>query len=334
MAQSFYYNPNKMLSYNRLLNFVIGARGIGKSYSMKKYPINRFLKNGEQFVYVRRYKEELRKLSQYFTDIEHEFPEHSFKVKGRQLFCDDKLMGFAIPLSQWQKEKSNAYPNVTTIIFDEFIKQKDTSRYLPNEVEALLNLIDTIIRDRDNARVVCLSNAVTITNPYFLYFKITPDLNKRYNAYKNSQILVEIPDSKDFAEHRKETKFGQLINNTNYGDMALNNEFTEDSNIFVEQRSKQSKYKFSIVYKGITYGIWLDIPNGIMYMSNKHDPDSRRVFTLSINDLDGNNIYMKNYKSNYYLKNMVDFFKVGAMRFDNQNIKNIAFDMFNDMGVQ
>ncbi len=27
--------------------------------------------------------------------------------------------------------------------------------------------------------------------------------------YRDSQILVEIPDSKDFSEHRKETKFGQ-----------------------------------------------------------------------------------------------------------------------------
>jgi hypothetical protein len=32
MDESLYYNPNKMLSYNRILNFVIGARGIGKSF--------------------------------------------------------------------------------------------------------------------------------------------------------------------------------------------------------------------------------------------------------------------------------------------------------------
>lgn len=334
MSTSIYYNPNKMLSYNRLMNFVIGARGIGKSYSMKKYPINRFLKHGEQFIYIRRYKEELKKISQYFSDVSHEFPENNFEVKGREFYCDGNLMGWAIPLSQWQKEKSNSYPDVTTIIFDEFIRQKDTSRYLPNEVEALLNLVDTVIRDRDNARVICLSNAVTITNPYFVYFKITPDVNKRYNAYKDKQVLIEIPDSKDFSDHRKQTKFGQLISNTNYGDMALNNEFTEDSSVFIERRSKESKFKFSIVYKGSTYGIWLDIKQGLMYMSTQHDPDSRHVFSLSLNDLNDKNMYMKNYRSNYHLKNMVDFFKLGAMRFDSQGVKNMAYDMFNDMGVQ
>ena len=69
MGSAFYYNPGKMLSYNRFLNCVIGARGIGKSYSMKEHVIKQFLKpdpnkKGEileqQFIYLRRYKPELK----------------------------------------------------------------------------------------------------------------------------------------------------------------------------------------------------------------------------------------------------------------------------------
>jgi hypothetical protein len=187
MDKSLYYNPNKMLSYNRILNFVIGARGIGKSYAWKVHPIKRFLKYGEQFIYLRRYKPELKKVNQYFDNVKDEFPGVELKVKGREFYINGKLAGWAIPLSSWQSEKSNAYPNVSTIIFDEFLREKDNSGYMPNEVSALLNLMDTVFRDRENCRCVAFPMRVSVVNPYFLYFNLIPNINKRFNA--NESIL-------------------------------------------------------------------------------------------------------------------------------------------------
>ena len=161
---SLYYNPNKMLSYNRILNFIIGARGIGKSYSMKVHPIKRFLKHGEQFIYVRRYKGELKKIVNYFDDIKQEFPNVEFKVKGRQLHINGKIADWAIPLSMWQSEKSNAYPNVTTIVFDEFLTRR---YYLPDEFMLFMNLLSTIIRQREDVKVFMLGNTVNKFCPYF-----------------------------------------------------------------------------------------------------------------------------------------------------------------------
>jgi hypothetical protein len=236
MDKTLYYNPNKLLSYNRILSFCIGARGIGKSYAWKVHPIKRFLKYGEQFIYLRRYKPELKKVNQYFDNVKEEFPGIELKVKGREFYVNGKLAGWAIPLSSWQSEKSNAYPNVSTIVFDEFLREKDNSGYMPNEVSALLNLMDTVFRDRENVRCVCLSNAVSVVNPYFLYFNLIPNVNKRFNA--NESILIEIPDSKDFSNERRKTKFGQLIDGTEYGEMSLDNDFVNDSNVFIERRSK------------------------------------------------------------------------------------------------
>lgn len=332
MDANLYYNPNKMLSYNRILNFIIGARGIGKSFAMKEFPIKRFLKYGEQFIYVRRYKPELKKVTNYFNDIMQKFPEHQFKVKGRELYCDGKLMGWAIPLSTWQSEKSNAYPNVSTIIFDEFIREKDNSGYIPNEVEALLNLMDTVFRNRDNVRCVCLSNSVSVVNPYFLYFGIIPNINKRFNAYQN--VLVEIPDSKDFSDERRKTKFGQLIDGTEYGGMSLDNQFVNDSQVFIEKRSKESKFVFSIVYNGMTMGIWVDLVAGLLFLSNDHDPSSKNVFALSTEDLNENVMFMKAWKNNYYLRKLVNAFMNGYLRFDNQVLRNLGYEMFKKMNVQ
>lgn len=332
--KSLYYNPQKMLSYNRILNFIIGARGIGKSFAMKEHPIRRFLKNGEQFIYLRRFKTELKKVDNYFADIEAsgKFPGVTFEVKGRTLLINEKVAGWAVALSTWQNEKSNSYPNVSNIIFDEFIREKDNSGYLPNEVDALLNFMDTVFRDRDNVRCVCLSNSVSLVNPYFIYFNLMPNTDKRYNAYRD--ILVEIPDSEDFANYRRNTKFGRLIDGTEYGDMSLNNEFVNDSTVFIEKRTKESRFQFSLVYKGLNMGVWVDLEQGLMYLSQDFDPSSRLFFAMTTDDFNENALLMDKWKDNYYLKKMVSAFKNGYLRFDNQVIRNTAYEMFKKMGVQ
>lgn len=329
--KSLYYDPNDLLSYNRILNFLIGARGIGKSYGFKKYPINRFLKHGEQFIYVRRYKTELKKVGNYFDDIKEEFPDDKLEVKGRDFKINGIQSGWAIPLSTWQSEKSNAYPNVTTIIFDEFIREKDNSHYLPNEVDALLNLMDTVFRDRENVRCICLSNAVTVTNPYFVYFGLTPDIEKRFNA--NQDIVVEIPDSAEFSAMRRQTRFGRLIDGTDYGDMSLDNAFTNDSEVFLERRSKRSRFQFSIVYQGLTMGIWVDVELGLMYLSTDHDPTSKHVYALTTADLRENVMLLTGWKTNYHLIKMVNAFKKGFLRFDNQIVRTVGYEMFKKMNI-
>jgi len=282
-------------------------------------------------IYVRRYKGELKKVTNYFNDVMQEFPDHEFKIKGRQLLIDGKVFGWAIPLSMWQSEKSNAYPNVSTIIFDEFIREKDNSGYIPNEVEALLNLMDTVFRNRDNVRCICLSNSVSVVNPYFLYFNIVPDIEKRFNAYKD--ILVEIPDSKDFSDERRKTRFGSLIDGTEYGGMSLDNEFVNDSNIFLEKRPKDSKFVFAVVYKGMTMGAWVDYSQGLMYLCHEFDPSSKHIFALSKDDLSENNLMMDSWKKNYFLIKLVKAFQNGYLRFDNQVMRTTGYEMFQKMGI-
>lgn len=332
MNDNLYYSPDKMLTYNRILSCVIGARGIGKSFAMKVYPIKRFLKHGEQFIYLRRYKGELKKLKNYFSDVAFMFPDTEFEVKGRELFINGKLAGWGIPLSTWQSEKSNAYPDVTTIIFDEFIREKDNSGYIPNEVEALLNLMDTVFRSRNNTRCICLSNAVTIVNPYFLYFNIVPNIEKRFNAYKD--ILVEIPNSEEFSVQRRKSRFGQLITNTDYGDMSLDNKFVNDSSVFISKRTPESRFQFSVIYQGMTMGIWVDVDAGLMYLSNEHDPSTKIVFAMTSDDLKENTMLMSSWRNTYHLNKLVRAFTKGYLRFDNQVLRNLGYELFKKMNVQ
>lgn len=202
MDASLYYNPDQLLTYNRVLNFTVGARGIGKTFSWKRRVIKKFLEKGEMFAYVRRYKTELKKIGTFFDDVREFFPNDSLEVKGWKFFINGKLAGYAIPLSTYQNEKSASYPEVKTIFFDEFIREATGGvGYLKNEVNSFMNLCDTIIRTRSDARIICLSNAVTVINPYFVYFKLYPDVTRRFNKFPD--IMIEIPESRDFAEERK-----------------------------------------------------------------------------------------------------------------------------------
>lgn len=332
MDKTLYYNPNKLLSYNRILNFVIGARGIGKTYGFKKFAINRFIKHGEQFIYLKRYKTDLKKIDQFFKAISVEFPDHKFSVRGWDLLIDGKVCGWVLPLSSWQSIKSSEFPNVTTILYDEFLLESHSKQsYMQNEPSALLNLMDTVIRNRDNARVICMSNAVSVVNPFFLYFDIIPNISKRYNAYDD--VVVEIPDSIDFAEERQKTKFGRLIAKTEYGAFSLNNEFINDSQVFIDKRSKDSRFQFAIVYKGMTMGIWVDVDLGLMYLANEYDPSTKLIFALSTDDLEDNMMMITSWRQNYYLKKMVSAFMNGYLRFDNQVLRNVGYEMFKKMNI-
>ena len=183
-----YYNYNKILSYNAMLNFLIGERGVGKTYGASKFVINQFLKKNEEFAYIRRYKPELSlAVPKFFSALinNNEFPDNHLYNKGNTFYCNEKPCGYAMKLSTAQDLKSSNYNNVKNIIFDEFIIEEGQKKlYLKNEVFIFLNLIETIARLRD-VRIFLLANAVTITNPYFLYFDISLPYNSDIKTYKN-----------------------------------------------------------------------------------------------------------------------------------------------------
>ena len=70
-----YYDGSTAISYNSLFTFCIGGRSIGKTYYFKRMAIKNFINKKKQFIYLRRYKEELQKtISSFFNDVKQEFP--------------------------------------------------------------------------------------------------------------------------------------------------------------------------------------------------------------------------------------------------------------------
>jgi predicted YcjX-like family ATPase len=84
----------------------------------------------------------------------------------------------------------------------------------------------------------------------------------------------------------------------------------------------------------MTLGIWVDVQLGLLFMANEFDPSSKLKFALTTDDLTENTMLMTNWKQNYYLTKLVGAFKNGFLRFDNQVLRNIGYEMFKKMHVQ
>ena len=91
-----YYDYDKISSYNATFNMIITNRGYGKTYGAKKRAINKFLKKGEQFIYVRRYKSELKKVKdKFFEKVKNEFPVCDFEVKEYNLYINNTTSAYS-----------------------------------------------------------------------------------------------------------------------------------------------------------------------------------------------------------------------------------------------
>lgn len=328
-----YYDYSKIRSYNALLSFIVGGRGIGKSYGAKKMVIKDFLNKRNQFVYMRRYKTELdTAVSTFFDDIiaNNEFGEEViFKVKKNKKITtfeiNGETAGFAIALSTSNILKSTSFPKVKTIIYDEFIIDKGVYHYLKDEAIKLLDAIETIGRLRD-IHCYLLGNAVSIINPLFTYFNLSTPYGGEFKTFKDGLIVVHCPVNTDYEKVKKASRFGRLIDGTEYGDYAISNKWFRDSNSFVEKKSTTSDYWATIIINGQNIGIWRDFGTGIVYLDSHYNPNTTLKLACTAEDHQENTI-LASLNTHPVLKLIMIAYKNGQLRFSSMKIKGTAMKL-------
>lgn len=330
-----YYNYDKICSYNAIWNFILTNRGFGKSYGLKRKCIKNFLKKGEQFIYLRRWKTELKDNDKWFDDIRNEFPNNKLEYKQGKFYIDGTVAGFPVALSVSQRYKSVAYPSVSTIMFDEFIVDKSVSmRYIPNEVDVALDFYETVARTRNNVRMYFLANNITKVNPYFSYFNAKINEGERFTLLRDGEMVIEYNTDDIFIEMKKQTKFGKLIRNTKYSDYAIENKSLRDSNTFVEQMSlKHCDEYFSVEYKNKKYMIWGDVVKDLLYITDK-PTKTVKSFSVLASDHNDNTFLNNKYIGNSCFNNLIRYFQFGKVRFKTIEIKIAIYEMLKDLGVK
>jgi len=329
-----YYDYNNVLSRNAMLNFILTNRGGGKTYGFKKKAINNYLKKGEQFIYVRRYKTEFDDITTFFDDISHEYPEHTFKASKKHAYIDDKLVGFFVPLSTANNKKSTAYPYVKLLCFDEFIIDKKNQRYLPNEPILLDGLIETVVRQRDDLTVICLANNVTIANPYFQHWDIYPDFEKGIKTYnRGERICVELNADEEFIEAKIKTRWGKLNQHTKYGQHAIyNKSLSDDDSFIMNDKPSNSKFVFSFILNDNEVGIWLF--DDMFYCDKKIINTSKFRYALQMGDLSPNNRMIEKINSSSMIYVFKNAFKNGRVFYKNKYIKSNVYDILKYVGIR
>ena len=337
-TETMWWDPTRTASYNCLFNFIVGSRGAGKTYGILKRGITRFLKspksNRAQFVYLRRLKTELKGLTtqqhgRLFDAVHVEFPDHELRAKGNVLWCDDEVMGFGIALSTASILKSDAYPQVREIYFDEFIIDNTrTYHYLPDEVRKFQDAYETIARPgndptRPDTIAWFLSNAVTISNPYFAEYNLRPPQNGDIQRFGPSRdMLVQSVANPRLAEVKKGTRFGRLLEGSHYEAYAYENQWLMDDDTFVERKTKRATYWLSLRCRDSWYGIWYDSLQGLYYIS----ANANREYPLQVSATTDDhmpNTQLLHGRSNAFFNRLRTAYENGWIRYESVKIKNM-----------
>ena len=224
-----YYSLKNILSRNALYNVIIGERSNGKTYAALEYGLKQYFNNGGEMAIIRRWNDDFRgkRGATVFTALENNgvITKLSrgewtgvYYWGGRWYFCrytdenklekSEKPFCYAFSLTAQEHDKSSSYPNIQTIIFDEFLTR---GMYLPDEFILFMNCLSTIIRDRDNVKIFMLGNTVNQYSPYFSemgleHIKSMKQGDIDLYTYGNSGLTVAVEFS-DSANKKPSNKY-------------------------------------------------------------------------------------------------------------------------------
>lgn len=322
-----WYDKQQLLSHNKILNMVLSNRGGGKTFHMTRWGIDDFKKNKRQCVWVRRYQTEIDEMllnGKFFDAVREYYPNDELTIDGNLGKVNGEVAFYFIALSTSRQLKSNNYPFVNKIIFDEFIIDKGRVAYLKNEVEVFLDLYETVARTRDNVRAVLLANSITIVNPYFLFWNIKPNTEKRFTV--SGQVCVELFTDADFVAAKQKSRFGQLVKGTRYSAYAIENKWLLDTDTFIEPKTKDAEFMVGMKYNGIMYGFWVDYRVGLIYVNKQYDPSSYSLFCLQKDDHEANLLLIKGLNDSKRIQRIVFAFRNGLLRFSDLQVKNQFYE--------
>lgn len=226
-------------------SFIVGARGIGKTFGGLEWLI------GQEKKFI------LLRLTQAESELIATPEANPFKPLGRQyedrvtfkkvdknstaIFLDGDLKGMIMALSTFAKIRGADFSDYDFIYFDEFIPEKHIKK-IAHCGEALKNCYETVNRNRElqgrpPVKLVCAANAMNFNNDILIEFGITDPIHKmlehdqEFYFDESRGLMICYPQHSPISEKKKETALYKLKGR--YNEMALDNVFREyyDGNI-------------------------------------------------------------------------------------------------------
>lgn len=232
-----FYSLDNIKKTGATYNVIFGERSNGKTYSVLLEGLKEYCLHGGQLAIVRRWKEDItgRRASDIFTALNSnnevekltngkyhgityfasKFYLCNYDENGKPVYSlDTDCFAYTFALSETEHNKSISYPNITTILFDEFITKHI---YLNDEFVLFMNTISTIVRQRTNVKIYMCGNTVNKFCPYFQEMGLTHILEMKQGTidvytYGDSTLKVAVEYCTN-SKHRKENNFYFAFNN-------------------------------------------------------------------------------------------------------------------------
>lgn len=330
--KNIFFDIKNILKYDCLVNLIVGARGVGKTYSSLNYAIENYKATGYGTIYLRRYKNELSDFETILNPVitNNNIQNIKYINKGKKFVDEknDKTILKGMILSQGMIKKSQDFSNINLIIFDEFIIDKGNYNYIPNEFNNFNNFIETISRLREITeniviKTIMLSNAASRNNPYFIGYKIP--VIEQYPYIKND-LLVYKAENTGFIEAKKSTRWGRfIINNTSMYDYMMDGNFKDKKEFIIEKLPPQTKYLATLIYADNKIGLYKDLKENNIIFSKKINETSKTIFSLTKEDRTPDFKYLN--KKSPTIQSILQYNDLGRIRFDDLKIQAIFFDI-------
>ena len=248
-----YLNIQHVISNGCTYSFLVGGRGIGKTFGCLRYAID----NDIKFIYLRRtqtqvdliqsqefnpfnalrsvlgdnYNYMMRKINKNITGVY----QAAFNSEKQIEEPAGPAIGYIMALSTVSNIRGFDASDVDMLIYDEFIGEKH-ERPIRMEATAFLNAIETISRNRelsgrDPMKVICLSNSNDLGCPLFIGLKLVTMYEKMDSKNIEFMKLPEMDAAlyyfkrSPISRQKAATSLYKLSAGTEFSQMSVQNEF-------------------------------------------------------------------------------------------------------------
>lgn len=351
---------NKIFSYDNEtdVTFIIEARGHGKTFGLREQFVRDWIKNRSHFCAITRNENQIPEIARDYFGLLNKPDEQGlpssqlcrdynicFKRVGyvyyAQILEDDdtpnsdkwEIIGYFVSLSKAQKYKELTFTNVRRMVFDECLIEQPNPRnnYLPNEFEAFNSLVYTVFREQPNQKkqhnIYLLSNACNMVNPYFEAYNVNDIPPKGFSRWGDKQLLLYVGSNIAYSTRMElDTIAGRMAARTNYGRLALDNDFTEsDYTDFIARKPNTARLLYGIAVNSHILYVWCDVSQGIYYINQQNvNNDNLIIYALTSNDNKINYRIAK--RSAPAIQGLMKMYSYNCVRFDSFETQSLCLN--------
>lgn len=240
---SGYLNIPAILSYPTVYNFIVGGRGVGKTYGALRYIVS----EKTPCLYLRRTQKQTDMINKadfspfrpVCRDLKIEYEQDIVVTGSARITTGDHLIGYTAALSTFSNLRSFDMSDVKIIIYDEFIPELSERSTIKHEYEAFLNMYETVNRNRElqggePVKVLALANANRLDNKIFLGLELIGISDRMFRQNKEQyhdldrSLSLYYPNNSGIAKKKADTALYRLAGSGEFSDMAINNSFAID----------------------------------------------------------------------------------------------------------